>query len=287
MKILMGKYFSSLMHQFFSLKYRKRNLFPTHTLKFLNFQSDRILLNLGCGSRYHPSWINIDYHGDGLKVFPWDLRKGIPLPNRTCDAVYVSHVLEHFERDAARTFLLECFRVLKPMAILRLVVPDLEGIVRSYLKCFEEALQNNEGSSARYEWSVIELLDQLVRHKSGGEMAKYWAQVDVPAEDYVVQRVGMEYHCARKSLRGKLLPNDSIVNEFSVGRFRLGGEPHQWMYDRYSLKQLMISIGFESVCNRSPTESFIENFSDFNLDTEADGTVCKPDSLFMEGRKPY
>ncbi len=38
-----------------------------------------VLCNLGCGSRHHPSWINIDFHGDGQTVLPWDLRRGLPL----------------------------------------------------------------------------------------------------------------------------------------------------------------------------------------------------------------
>ena len=53
------------------------------------------LVNLGCGSRYHADWINIDIAAHGPGVIAHDLSKGIPLEENSCDAVYHSAVLEH------------------------------------------------------------------------------------------------------------------------------------------------------------------------------------------------
>jgi hypothetical protein len=57
------------------------------------------------------------------------------------------------------------------------------------------------------------------------------------------------------------------------------------MYDRYSLRLLLENAGFKhaSVCGAD--ESHIPNFNSYLLDIEADGSVRKPDSLFMEGQK--
>src|SRR4030067_1030822 len=77
-----------------------------------------VLCNLGCGTKHHPEWINIDFLGDRNAVFPWDLRLALPLPNACCDAVYSSHTIEHFDRPGARHFLAECHRVLKPGGVL-------------------------------------------------------------------------------------------------------------------------------------------------------------------------
>jgi hypothetical protein len=71
-----------------------------------------------------------------------------------------------------------------------------------------------------------------------------------------------------------------------LGRFRQSGEVHQWMYDRYSLKRLLEHCGFSGVVQRSAKESYIENWHQFNLDTEPDGSIYKPDSLYMEAVKP-
>lgn len=241
-----------------------------------------VLCNLGCGTKHHPDWINIDFLGDRNAVFPWDLRLALPLPNVCCDAVYSSHAIEHFDRTGARRFLTECHRVLKTGGILRLVTPDLEGIARSYLQCLEAAQRGEQGAAARYEWIVVELLDQMVRHESGGEMLKLWCRPELPAEDYIAQRVGTEYWRARQHCKGRSISEATPTNAQAVGSFRLGGEVHQWMYDRYSLGRLLAESGFSSIRVCQATDSSIKDFASYGLDTEPDGSVYKPDSFFME-----
>lgn len=241
-----------------------------------------VLCNLGCGTKHHPDWINIDFFGDANAVFAWDLHNGVPLPNNCCDAVYSSHAIEHFDRLGARRFLAECRRVLKGGGILRLVTPDLEGIARSYLQCLEAAQRNEPGADGRYEWMVVELLDQLVRHESGGEMLKLWCRSEPPAEDFIAQRVGTEYWRARQHCKGRRTSEMAPTDPLAVGRFRLGGEVHQWMYDRYSLGRLLAESGFSSIRVCHAKESSIKDFASYGLDTEPDGSVYKPDSFFME-----
>jgi predicted SAM-dependent methyltransferase len=53
------------------------------------------LLNLGCGSRWHPDWTNLDRVAAGPGVLAHDLRLGIPFPDGHFDAVYHAHLLEH------------------------------------------------------------------------------------------------------------------------------------------------------------------------------------------------
>ncbi len=241
--------------------------------------------NLGCGTRHHPEWLNIDFHGNGKTVLAYDLRKGVPLPSNSCDALYASHIIEHFDREGAQFFLTECARVLKPHGVIRLAAPDLEGIVRTYLSCLDAARRGDSGADDRYKWIVIELLDQLVRHRSGGEMLRYWASDTVPAEDFVAARVGVEYSRARQHLKNRSTPNHAVTAT-ALGLFRLGGEVHQWMYDSYSLGKLLSECGFIAVTARDAAESDIANFVSFNLDTEPDGSVCKPDSFYIEAKAP-
>jgi len=89
-------------------------------------------LNLGCGNYYHRDWINVDLHSNDPQILSYDLRKGIPLPEESCDVVYHSNIIEHFQRDDALTLLRECFRVLKPGGILRVATPNLEQICKIY-----------------------------------------------------------------------------------------------------------------------------------------------------------
>lgn len=57
------------------------------------------------------------------------------------------------------------------------------------------------------------------------------------------------------------------------------------MYDRYSLRRALERVGFSEVTLQSPDKSRIEDWGSFGLDTEPDGTVYKPGSLYMEALK--
>jgi SAM-dependent methyltransferase len=281
-------------------------------------------LNLGCGGRYHPAWINIDIVCHDPQVIQHDLRFGIPLPDASCDVVYHSAVLEHIRRSDVKSFLAECHRVLKPGGIIRVGVPDLEKICQLYLAKLDRAVNNDASAACDYDWILLELYDQIVREKSGGGMLDYLRQNPLPNESFVYARIGEEGRQLVKALRTSpthSMPDNHtgllfrsflhrIRREFyslpgtakryllrwllgangiqalEIGRFRLGGEVHQWMYDRYSLARLVRQAGFVEPMLQSATQSWIANWLDFNLDTQPDNTIIKPDSLFMEARKP-
>jgi predicted SAM-dependent methyltransferase len=57
-------------------------------------------------------------------------------------------MLEHLSRDQARFVLRECHRVLRPGGSLRLVVPDLEVLVRAYLADDRTILPATEPTAA-------------------------------------------------------------------------------------------------------------------------------------------
>jgi predicted SAM-dependent methyltransferase len=250
------------------------------------------LLNLGCGSRYHRDWINIDFVSSSSDVISYDLTGRLPFSESEIDVVYHSHLLEHFRKDHALYFLTECFRILKPGGIIRVAVPDLEQIVRAYLELLDNSLKDDEIAKKRYDWIMIEMLDQMVRNQSGGNMLKYWRQNPMPAEDFVIQRVGSEalnfMNQVRNSMPDIVVKGQSSSKEndpFEIGVFRLSGEVHQWMYDRYSLKVLLEQAGFKKISQRSADESSIKDFNSYFLDIKSDGSVRKPDSLFMEAVK--
>jgi predicted SAM-dependent methyltransferase len=119
-------------------------------------------LHLGCALISPDGWINVDgswnaraaKHPFWRKVLAatsiiskekletsWnptiitrDVRKPLPFPANTLDVIYASHLLEHLYLDEARGLLQECFRVLRPGGVLRMVVPDLHAIVIQYLR---------------------------------------------------------------------------------------------------------------------------------------------------------
>lgn len=268
-------------------------------------------LNVGCGNKLHKDWVNVDMASNSKDVVVANLLKGIPFPDESFDVVYHSQVLEHFPKEKAQNFIKECFRVLKPDGIIRVVVPDLENIVDEYKRFLNENIENpSDLSAANYDWIMLEMYDQTVRNSSGGQMAEFIKQPDVLNEKYVIDRIGFTGRSIRnnylsrnnvstnpekvssvlslskkavKSVFRKLRRNNK--SEISkIGAFRLGGEIHMWMYDRYSLSRLLKNCGFEEVSIKSPSESGIPKWDDYELDIK-DGLVYDPTSLFVEARK--
>ena len=253
------------------------------------------LLNLGCGIHYHSDWVNVDFHSTGFGVKAHNLNKGIPFEDNSFDVVYHSHLLEHFSKSYTPVFLKECHRVLKNGGIIRVVVPDLEQIVRWYLLLLEKSAAGDIDAQNKYDWIMLELFDQMVRNYSGGEMLKYWKQEQIPSEDFVIERVGSEALNIISQIRQsksyiKIDDRQNTTEHLDldpteIGNFRVSGEIHQWMYDRYSLSKLLKSTGFNNIKVCEADESAVTNFNQYLLDIESDGSVRKPDSLFMEAIK--
>jgi ubiquinone/menaquinone biosynthesis C-methylase UbiE len=120
-----------------------------------------VKINLCCGPNMFPGWLNVDgadmereylrHLRDAPDGFVWpepqrelaawvkagkpldfmvhDVRKGLPWPDNSVDAIYIGQAIEHFNRRTeAPKLLSECLRVLKPGAPIRLTTPDIQHL---------------------------------------------------------------------------------------------------------------------------------------------------------------
>jgi SAM-dependent methyltransferase len=254
-----------------------------HNFCIKTLKDGRAMLNLGCGTKMNWDWTNVDFsiyaylarHKAVIKylrltgfmseerykrllcvdpkIIRWDLRKGIPFLDESFDVVYCSHFLEHIEKDSVSFFLKECYRVLKHRGIIRIVVPDLETLVNRYVLSASRMKNGEALALDNHQQAIHDLFDQMVRRKPAGRMK----------QNLVIQ----------------------IIESFLLGSTEKTGELHRWMYDRYSLKPLLSGVGFKDIRAESPFTSRIEGWNQFNLDTNEDGSVYKPGSLYIEGAK--
>jgi predicted SAM-dependent methyltransferase len=269
-------------------------------------------LNVGCGKKFNPQWQNVDMVSHSPHVRQANLLKGIPYPTNQFDVVYHSQVLEHFPKDAAPDFIAECYRILKPGGILRIVLPDLQNIITEYQKQLAILKENpTPEAQANYDWIMLELFDQTVRNSTGGLMADYLRKPEHANEEYLKHRIGfvgsqirnkytettgqklkrtfkemgalklatLLWSTAKNKFLGSLLGE-----KYRIGAFRNGGEIHYWMYDEYSLGKLLKDTGFSSVKVQNPHTSDIKDWAKYELDIK-DGMVYDPTSLFMEAIK--
>ena len=243
----------------------------------------RRLLNLGCGVNTSdlPGVVNIDWNIylrirksffyrffvpvfirgerreklDNLpkNVLVHDLSRGIPFADADVDAVYHSHFLEHLDRDVAIQFINECKRVLRPGGILRISVPDFEQLTRRYIAHIDTC--DSEES-------------QRIEH-----------------DNYIDMLIG---HCVRREVvsTSQQPPLRRFLENKILGSARKRGDTHQWMYDRHNLRHFLAYAGFDKIVIQTFDKSMIPNWVMYGLDQTIDGHEYKPDSLYVEARKP-
>src|SRR5258706_8083028 len=139
------------------------------------------------------------------------------------------------------------------------------------------------------------MFDQTVREHSGGAMLEYLSQDPLQNEAFVLERIGEEGRELLAAIRGaapspaqQLRPGlrrrikDALVTRWygadallamKIGRFRLSGEVHQWLYDQLSLKRVLESAGFSEPTMRTAGESAIAGWRGFCLEITDAGHV--------------
>ncbi len=272
-------------------------------------------------------WTNVQFSllprlPDG-KVNYHDLRRPLWFADNTFDAADAAHVLEHLTPEEGRRFAGELYRVLKPGAVCRVSTPDLERICRDYLHWLKQCLKEPSTKNFyRYQWSVWEIFDQIVREKAGGRMLEALQSEDLDIE-FIEERYGdvfREFYgrataepengagdvAQRSALRRLLavppveIPAVIVRKVKTVVSSRLRprqsaavrdhprqtGERVKWMYDRVSLRLLLEGRGFEKVSVKNCAESDIVGWERYNLSRSNYGDYAIDPSVFVEAKKP-
>jgi len=257
-----------------------------------------VMVNLGCGTRLHPDWVNIDLFPTAPGVRVADFINGIPLPDRSAACVYHSHVLEHLPLDVARRFLTECFRVLAPGGVLRVVVPDFEQSARDYVQILDRR-RRGEPLSKQHRWMLVEMFDQMVRTRPGGEMTRMLKTPEV--DDFALPRLGSFGRGLADLLRkpgGGPGRFERFIDRLERGlprqwgraigdtMFRRRGEIHLWMYDELFLSDVLHELGYADARRMTHTASRVPDWQRYGLDAEPDGSAYKGTSLYLEAVRP-
>jgi SAM-dependent methyltransferase len=95
-----------------------------------------------------------------------DIVRGLPVPAETASLVYSSHVLEHLSLEDLRRALRNARRVMRPGAVFRAVLPDLEHLIKAYAADFT--------ADAAVTFMDDTLLGERRRSRGLGGLARQW-----------------------------------------------------------------------------------------------------------------
>jgi len=131
-------------------------------------QRSEIRLNLGCGGRPLPDYVNVDMDTlddlktrypnqefpDGIEVHQYDIFN-LPFPDASVAEIRADSMLEHLSFLEEREIFYEVKRVLRPGGLFNFSVPDFEDTVKLWLKANDEwkdFFRNDPEAIASQHW---------------------------------------------------------------------------------------------------------------------------------------
>lgn len=97
--------------------------------------AEGLKLNLGCRDRDIPGFRGMDMDAHPGVDYVGDVADLSRFADASVEAIYASHILEHFPHVKTLSVLKEWARVLRPGGILYVAVPDFERAVELYRAC--------------------------------------------------------------------------------------------------------------------------------------------------------
>lgn len=130
---------------------------------YSDFSKSDIFINFGSGAFFHNKWKNYDFPGksklyqaiqgkEGRDFHAIDLCEPslkIPEKDNSVSMVYCSHTLEHIEQEAAKRFLKECHRIMKPNGVMRIALPNTKNNFYLY-ECLAKQFEDGDVIEENY-----------------------------------------------------------------------------------------------------------------------------------------
>ena len=89
-------------------------------------------INLGSSSNIIQGFINVDFFRTPNIDYATDLRFPLKIASHTVDGIFCEHTIEHLTYQQVDCLLGECYRILKPNGIIRIIMPDISLFIKNY-----------------------------------------------------------------------------------------------------------------------------------------------------------
>ncbi|OGA54331.1 MAG: hypothetical protein A3G25_09985 [Betaproteobacteria bacterium RIFCSPLOWO2_12_FULL_63_13] len=135
----------------------------------------RNYVNLGSGPHCRKGYTNIDFFGTPGIDYGADLRRPLKISDGTVDGIFCEHVLEHLTYAEVSRLLGECYRVMKPGSVLRVIVPDVSLFVQHY----------SEGDNGWFErWETLMFIQSADAARASRRLVSPMQAVSFVTQEY-------------------------------------------------------------------------------------------------------
>lgn len=118
-----------LFRLFFSHKVSRKIKVLTNRIFFPRY------LNFGeTNSKFFgPGWETVDWKNSDHKIDLWRNPLDLPFSDESIEVIYCSHLIEHLDNNHCRLLFKEWHRILKKGGLLRIVAPNMDLFIDSFL----------------------------------------------------------------------------------------------------------------------------------------------------------
>lgn len=93
---------------------------------------------------FGPGWETVDRGNADHKIDLWRNPLQLPFTDGSIEVIYSSHLIEHLDNEACRRLFREWYRILKKGGVLRVVAPNMDYLIDSYLTDDKDAFFKDE-----------------------------------------------------------------------------------------------------------------------------------------------
>ncbi len=93
---------------------------------------------------FGPGWETVDWGNADHRIDLWRDPLQLPFADGSIEVIYSSHLIEHLDNEACRRLFREWYRILKKGGVLRVVAPNMDYFIDSYLTDEKHAFFKDE-----------------------------------------------------------------------------------------------------------------------------------------------